>query len=115
MKLVPTSTDAMEQVLQPILLRPVARCASTPSNSMLAAGKFLPGNQRSKYCPMLYPLSYDPLRAGRIRTCNLRINDVTLIFTTGKTKTSLRLCRGTAGRGWSCSFESSFVNSEVTE
>jgi len=35
--------------------------------------------------PMLSQLSYMAPSHGRIRTCDLRINEVTLVFTTGET------------------------------
>jgi hypothetical protein len=49
----------------------------------------LPGNQRSKYSRCSTKLSYNARSAGRIRTCNPRMNDVTLIFTTGNSGKSI--------------------------
>jgi hypothetical protein len=42
----------------------------------------MPGNQRPKYSAAL-PTELRSLRTGRTRTCDLRLNEVTLVFTTG--------------------------------
>ncbi len=52
--------------------------------------KFLTGEQATKVLPVALPSELQHVSAGRIRTCDPRINDVTLIYATGKIqKTSI--------------------------